>query len=99
MADRKSKGLPRLVRGSVVTHRRRCGKPNCRCAVGEALHATTVLSYSEGGRSRLLRLPADQVAAVRAATERYRERRQRLEADGQAGLQTLVARFGAGSGR
>jgi hypothetical protein len=99
MVDRESTGLPRLVRGSVVTHRRRCGKPNCRCADGEALHETTVLSYSEGGRSRLLRLPADQVAAVRAATERYRERRQRLEADGQAGIQTLVARFGAGSGR
>ena len=99
MVDRESTGLPRLVRGSVVTHRRRCGKPNCRCADGEALHETTVLSYSEGGRSRLLRLPADQVAAVRAATERYRERRQRLEADGQAGIQTLVARFGAGSPR
>jgi hypothetical protein len=99
MVDRESTGLPRLVRGSVVTHRRRCGKPNCRCADGEALHETTVLSYSEGGRSRLLGLPADQVAAVRAATERYRERRQRLEADGQAGIQTLVARFGAGSGR
>ena len=96
MADPESAGLPRLVRGSVVTHRRRCGKPNCRCADGEALHETTVLSYSEGGRTRLLTLPADQVASARAATERYRIRRQRLEADGQAGLQTLVARFGAG---
>lgn len=96
MADRESAGLPRLVRGSVVTHRRRCGKPNCRCADGEVLHETTVLSYSEGGRARLFSLPADQVAAVRAATERYRARRQRLEAEGQAGLQSLVARFGAG---
>ena len=84
-----------MVRGSVVTHRRRCGKPNCRCADGQALHESTVLSYSEGGRSRLLTLPADQVAAVRAATERYRERRQRLEADGQSGLEVLVAWFGA----
>ena len=84
------------MRGSVVTHRRRCGKPNCRCADGEALHETIVLSYSEGGRTRLLTLPADQVASARAATERYRARRQRLEAVGQAGLQTLVARFGAG---
>lgn len=99
MADRESRGLPRVVRGSVVTHRRRCGKPNCRCADGQAMHETTVLSYAEGGRSRLLRLPADEVAAVRAATERYRERRQRLEADGQAGLARLVARFGAGSRR
>jgi len=96
MADQESTGLLRLVRGSVVTHRRRCGKPNCRCADGEALHETIVLSYSEGGRTRLLTLPADQVASARAATERYRARRQRLEAVGQAGLQTLVARFGAG---
>ena len=28
---------------------RRCGKPNCRCADGEQLHETTVLSYSEAG--------------------------------------------------
>src|SRR5674476_1152735 len=64
MADPESAGLPRLVRGSVVTHRRRCGKPNCRCADGEALHESTVLSYSEGGRTRLLMRPADQVAAA-----------------------------------
>jgi hypothetical protein len=99
MADPESAGLPRLVRGSVVTHRRRCGKPNCRCADGEALHESTVLSYSEGGRTRLLMLPADQVAAVRAATERYRIRRQRLEADGQAGLEMLVTRFASGGRR
>jgi len=99
MADREAAGLPRLVRGSVVTHRRRCGKPNCRCADGEALHETTVLSYSEGGRSRLLTLPAEQVAAVRAVTERYRIRRQQLEADGQAGLEVLVARFASGGRR
>jgi len=96
MPDPDSAGLPRLVRGSVVTHRRRCGKPNCRCADGEALHESTVLSYSDGGRTRLLMLPADEVAVVRAATDRYRGRRQRLEADGQAGLEMLVARFGAG---
>jgi len=82
-----------------VTHRRRCGKPNCRCAAGKALHESTVLSYSEGGRTRLLTLPADQVAAVRAATGRYRIRQHRLEADGQAGLEMLVARFASGGRR
>lgn len=97
-AAREEAGLPRLLRGSVVTHRRRCGKPNCHCADGEALHERTVLSYSEGGRSRLLTLPADQVAVVRAATDRYRTRQQRLEADGQVGLEALIARLGP-SGR
>lgn len=30
--------VPGMIRSSVVTHRRRCGKPTCRCATGEALH-------------------------------------------------------------
>lgn len=41
-------GAPRLVRGSVVTYRRPCGKASCRCADGEQLHESMVLSYSEG---------------------------------------------------
>ena len=52
MADRESPGPPRLVRGSVVTHRRRCGKPNCRCADGQALHETTVLSWVRKGEEQ-----------------------------------------------
>ena len=46
-----------MVRGSVVTHRRRCGKPNCHCAAGEALHEEMVFTYSERsktGRDELL---------------------------------------------
>src|SRR5659263_538238 len=71
---------PRMVRGSVVTHRRRCGKPNCRCATGEELHESTVLSYSEAGRTRFVMLPAGEVAAVRAAVERYRAAQAKLAA-------------------
>ncbi|MGH2604740.1 MAG: DUF6788 family protein, partial [Dehalococcoidia bacterium] len=41
MAERKAPRVPRVVRGSVVVHRRRCGKANCRCADGESLHETT----------------------------------------------------------
>ena len=26
--------VPRMLRGSLVTLRRRCGKPNCHCADG-----------------------------------------------------------------
>lgn len=37
-----------MVRGSVVVHRRRCGKATCRCSDGELLHEAVVLSYSEG---------------------------------------------------
>ena len=71
----KNPKVPPVVRGSVVVHRRRCGKPNCRCADGASLHEATVLSYSEAGRTRLVMLPADRVAAVRAATARYQRPR------------------------
>jgi len=94
MADRKTPG-PRLVRGSVVTHRRRCGKPNCRCADGNAWHEATVLSYSEGGRTRFVMLPAAEVAAVRAAVDRYRAAQAKLEAEGDAGRAALIDRLAA----
>ncbi len=83
--------LPQVIRGSVVVHRRRCGKENCRCAEGVELHESTVVSYSEAGRTRFLMLPAEQVGSVRAATARYRAAKERLEAEGNAGLAALVA--------
>jgi hypothetical protein len=88
--------VPRVVRGSVVTHRRRCGKANCRCAAGVELHESTVLSYSEGGRTKFLMLPAEEVAAVSAAVERYRAAKTRVEEQGSAGLSALVARLRPG---
>ena len=90
MADRRGCGPPRMIRGSVVVHRRRCGKPTCRCAGGEALHEATVLNYSERGRTRFVMLPAAQVAAVRAAVERYRAAQAKLETQGEAGRAALL---------
>ncbi|MGH9379272.1 MAG: DUF6788 family protein [Thermoanaerobaculia bacterium] len=87
--------VPRMVRGSVVVHRRRCGKPNCRCADRTVLHESTVLSYSEAGKTRFVMLPADQVRAVRAATARYQAARRRLEEQANAGLAALVASLSA----
>jgi hypothetical protein len=83
--------VAKMLRGSVVVHRRRCGKANCRCAEGAALHESVVLSYSEGSRTRLLMLPAEAVGAVRSATARYRSARGRLEEEANAGLKALVA--------
>jgi hypothetical protein len=95
MADRPASRVPGIVRGSVVVHRRRCGKPNCRCAGGEALHESTLLSYSEQGRTRFVMLPAGEVAAVQAAVDRYRAEKDRLEERAEAGLSELVGRLGA----
>lgn len=95
MAERRSGGIPRMIRGSVVVQRRRCGKPNCRCADGEQLHEATVLSYSEGGRNRTVMLDPSDVRAVTAAVERYRAAQARLQEQANAGLAALLARRGA----
>jgi hypothetical protein len=87
-----------MIRGFVVVQRRRGGKANCRCAAGEHWHESTVLSYSVGGRNRTVMLSAGEVAAVRAAVERYRAALAKLEAQGNAGLAALLAHR-AGNGR
>lgn len=80
-----------MCRGSVVVHRRRCGKTNCHCAQGGALHESVVLSYSEAGRTRLVTLPPDMIGPVRAATARYRSARSLLDEQAGAGLAALLA--------
>ena len=60
-----------MVRGSFYLLRRKCGKPNCRCARGE-LHTSWVLTRSESGRSRLYGVPADQRGRLRPLTREYR---------------------------
>jgi hypothetical protein len=94
VSSRSAVRVPKTLRGTVVTHRRRCGKPNCRCADGELLHERVVLSYSEASKTRFLTLPEDLVEPVRRATGRYRRARTRLEQEANAGLAELVRSLG-----
>lgn len=80
---------PRLVRGSLVVLRRKCGKAACRCADGEQLHENPALSYSDAGRTRIVALRPDDVPAVAAALDRYRAARDKLDADAAAGVDAL----------
>jgi hypothetical protein len=90
---RRSAEVPKLVRGTVMTHRRRCGKPNCRCAEDGEWHEQVILSYSEHSRAKSVTLPGELVAPVRAATARYRAARQTLESEANAGLESLVSQL------
>lgn len=83
--------MPKILRGTVLTHRRRCGKPNCRCAEGEELHESVVLSYSVASRTKFVMLREGEVEAVRAATERFRAAKARLEEAAEQGLAQLIA--------
>jgi len=68
-------GRDPLVKGSVYTLRRKCGKPTCACARGD-LHSSVVLSWSEAGRTRLRSLPPGRRGDVRAAVHRYQRFRR-----------------------
>jgi hypothetical protein len=88
---------PRVLPGSLITLRRKCGKASCRCASGDP-HETPALSYSVGGRTKMLTLRADEVPAVAKAVARYREAVNDLEAEARAELDDLVARLHAQRG-
>lgn len=65
--------LRQLVKGSVYNLQTRCGKPSCHCASKEGLlHASTVISWSEHGKTRLRTLPPGQRSHLRQLTENYR---------------------------
>lgn len=95
MSTNTRAGFARMIRGSVVTQRRRCGTPTCRCADGKQLHESTVLSYSQQGRNRTVMLAPEEIERVRAAVARYRAAQAKLESEGNAGLEALIARRAA----
>jgi hypothetical protein len=80
-----------MVQGSFYLLRRKCGKPNCRCATGQ-LHAAYVLTRSEQGKDRLYMVPKEQRAPVRKWAAEYRryQRARAVLARRQVGLLALV---------
>ena len=77
-----------MVQGSFYLLRRKCGKPNCRCAAGQ-LHATYVLTRSEQGQDRLYSVPKDQRAQVRQWAAEYRRFQRARAALGKRHLRLL----------
>jgi hypothetical protein len=69
--------LRQLLKGSVYQLKTRCGKASCHCASPEGpFHASTVLSWSERGKTRLRTLPTGDTAHLRHLAENYRRFRQ-----------------------
>jgi hypothetical protein len=82
-----------MVRGTLFTLRRRCGKANCHCATGPA-HESPALAYPQAGRTKTVTLAAADVEEVRAALERYHTAKAALDDQADAGLAALRARLG-----
>jgi len=64
-----------LWRGLVHDAKRKCGKPNCRCAKGE-LHVSTVLADRSGEKQRSLALAGKSLVLFTDLTEAYRKVRR-----------------------
>jgi len=65
--------LRRLLKGSVYELKSRCGKPSCHCASPQGFpHSTTVLSWSQSGRTRLRSLHPQDRPRLRRAAQDYR---------------------------
>lgn len=88
---------PLVLRGTLTTSRRRCGKPNCRCVSGEP-HESPALRFSEGGQYRTLTLHEADLAEVAAALARYDAARGALELAAEEGLALLRACMAARRG-
>ncbi len=75
--------------GSLVTVRRKCGKPNCRCAEGEG-HLSTYLSTKEEGKTRMVYIPAVCLDTVTQQTRTYRRFRNNRAALVKLAQQSLL---------
>lgn len=76
------------LRGSLITLRRRCGKPTCHCAQGQP-HESPALSFSQKGKTRILTLTAKEVPTVRRALRRYHRAQDQLAQEADQGLRIL----------
>jgi len=81
-----------LLRGSLITLRRRCGKRSCRCARGQP-HCSPALSVSTQGKTTILTLPPDLLREVRMALQQYRHQQHSLERQAETGLRQLARRL------
>ncbi|MFH1740139.1 MAG: DUF6788 family protein [bacterium] len=67
-----------LVRGTLTVRHRVCGRPNCRCALGEK-HASLYLVSSQKGQSRQIYIPREKEAQAREWVANYQRIREFLE--------------------
>ena len=88
--SRRSEGS--LLRGTLITFRRRCGKP-CHCASGEP-HESPALACTGGGRTKILTWPMPTCPRWSRRLARFGPARAELERAADAGIAALRARRG-----
>jgi hypothetical protein len=84
-SDRQRDGFLKQVtelwpaaKGSVAEVRKPCTRPGCKACADGRKHRAFILGYKEGGKRRCLYVPAERVAALRAAIANGRRIEQLL---------------------
>lgn len=77
-----------LLRGSLITLRRKCGKPSCHCAE-DAPHESPALSISVRNVTQIVTLRREDVAQVRNALRRYQQALAELDRKALRGISLL----------
>jgi hypothetical protein len=77
-----------MIKGSLVVNRRRCGKPECRCAKAQ-LHQSLAFTYKENGKSVLIHIPHHLAAAARQAQQAYQKLKTLTERLSKVNLKLL----------
>ena len=81
-------GCGRLIKGSFVVNRRRCGKPGCRCAEGK-LHESLAFTYKQDGKSVLVHIPGYLNSEARQAHKDYRKLKTLVEKLSEVNIELL----------
>ena len=83
------KKVVRMLRGTLLKRRRKCGRENCHCFTGDRLHESWVLSVSLKGKTRFIPVRDTQLSEVRQWVLAYRRAQQALEREVIKGIQWL----------
>jgi len=78
----------RMIKGSLVVNRRRCGKPECHCAKGR-LHQSLAFTYKQNGKSVLIHIPHHLAAEARQARQDYQKLKTLVEQLSKVNLKLL----------
>jgi len=69
-----------ILSGSLSIHRRRCGRPTCRCQHGGPLHTGQHLTFKESGKkTRCVYVPKDLVPEVHSWLAEHRRLKELLK--------------------
>jgi len=67
-----------LLRGNLITMKRKCGKANCRCVRGQ-LHVSPYLSLTVQGKPQTVYIPLAWLERAQQGVANYREVRRLLD--------------------